>query len=356
MRLNVTHNYCIHFHLTLPFMKRWFFKKYLYSFISNDKIIIGGNKGYAFFQNTKEITQLFELLKTTGVLEFSEMINSKIFKQLMQREFLTTKIEEGGASMIRTLLFMNTLDICSDEYKSILEKQILILGAGTGSIVAFMLCQLGFKKIAIVDYDVVEDSDLYKNSIYRIEDIGSKKVVAVKNILKHNFDISINAYDVNLRNEAELIDIIDNIKPSLLISAIDPDPYYRFIINKILFAKSIVGIFASYSYSHISVGPTIEPGRTNCYESLYEIYKVNSDGVYDLKSMKKAEGSFFLHPSINFGINMTASIIIKETIFILLKKLDYVLSYGAIVRINTLDMSGDITPIECNSDCKICKI
>lgn len=80
---------------------------------------------------------------------------------------------------------------------SFANKSILIVGiGGVGGYALECLVRSGFKDITIVDNDVVDISNLNRQIISKIDNIGMKKVDAAKNrALEINKDIEINSID-----------------------------------------------------------------------------------------------------------------------------------------------------------------
>lgn len=72
-------------------------------------------------------------------------------------------------------------------------KPITVLGAGSvGSWMAQMLAKLGLKNITVYDADAVESHNI-PSSAYGISDLGTLKVVALKEIILRQSGIEINA-------------------------------------------------------------------------------------------------------------------------------------------------------------------
>lgn len=123
------------------------------------------------------------------------------------------------------------------------NSSIGIAGAGgLGSNIAISLARLGVGKLIIVDYDVVEPSNLNRQQYY-VRDIGQYKVVALKNQLKeinpfieveekvekldknniikifNDVDIIVEAFD-NPDSKAELSNtVLSHMKEKVLIAA-----------------------------------------------------------------------------------------------------------------------------------------
>ena len=112
--------------------------------------------------------------------------------------------------------------------KKIDVSSVLIIGAGgLGTVVATYLGSMGVGKIGIVDYDVVEKTNLHRQYLYNQDDVGKEKsdILAFK-INKQNPNIIVKSYNIELikDNIEEVIskysiicDCTDNLKTRLLI-------------------------------------------------------------------------------------------------------------------------------------------
>lgn len=120
-----------------------------------------------------------------------------------------------------------------DEKKQLklLKSKVLIAGAGgLGSSAILYLAAAGIGTIGVIDFDVVNLSDLNRQIIHNYGDINSKKVdSAFRRIKALNKDIKVNRYDFkinssNIANILDLYDIVvecsDNLSTKLLINDI----------------------------------------------------------------------------------------------------------------------------------------
>src|SRR4051794_576917 len=75
------------------------------------------------------------------------------------------------------------------------DASVLVIGAGgLGSAVLQYLCAAGVGRLVIVDHDRVEESNLHRQPIYRMTDIGSLKDEAARAALEAtNPDVHIEA-------------------------------------------------------------------------------------------------------------------------------------------------------------------
>lgn len=83
----------------------------------------------------------------------------------------------------------------------------------------------------------------------------------------------------------------------------------------------------AYSYEKIIIGPLFVPKYTESDIILEKELKKYGDH-YSFRNHFKLFDDFTIHPSISFNINILASLILKEVIFFLMNRLDYVLSYN----------------------------
>ncbi len=87
--------------------------------------------------------------------------------------------------------------------RKIFESKVLIVGAGgLGSPVALYLALAGVGTIGIVDFDVVDLSNLQRQILHQNDDIGKPKVVSARETLNaYNPDIKVVTHEVPLHSE-----------------------------------------------------------------------------------------------------------------------------------------------------------
>ena len=113
--------------------------------------------------------------------------------------------------------------------KRIIQSKVLIIGmGGLGCPVAEFLTRAGVGSLGIVDFDVVDLSNIHRQSLYDSDDLKKSKVVAARKKLKKiNSDTKINCYKIrlnknNYKNIIKKYDYIvdgsDNFKTKFLIN------------------------------------------------------------------------------------------------------------------------------------------
>lgn len=147
------------------------------------------------------------------------------------------------------------------------------LGGG-GSNILTMLAGLGPKKIIIADYDVVEESNLGRQLLYKEADVGTAKVeVAAKAISEINKDIIIEAHDKKIEKPDDVLEIIDGV--DLVICAIDEPPFIaQRIVNEAIIKANVPCVFGASQVSRGRVF-TVKPGETGCFDCLNLHYSMH---------------------------------------------------------------------------------
>ncbi len=115
------------------------------------------------------------------------------------------------------------------------KLQIAVVGiaglGGLGSAVAIALARVGIGKLVLVDFDMVEPSNLNRQQ-YFIHQIGLPKVVAIKeNLANINPYVKLETYHVYM-DEKNIADIFKEV--SVLVEAVDLPEIKSIIINVFL--------------------------------------------------------------------------------------------------------------------------
>ncbi len=149
--------------------------------------------------------------------------------------------------------------------RKIIEASVLIIGAGgLGSPVALYLALAGVGKIGIVDFDVVDRSNLQRQILHQTADIGKAKVQSAKETLRaHNPNINVVTHEMPITsdNAFEIIsqyDIVVNGADNFATRYLVNDASY--LLKKPLVDGSIL-MFDGQATTYI-------PGK-GCYRCLY---------------------------------------------------------------------------------------
>ncbi len=147
------------------------------------------------------------------------------------------------------------------------DRRILIIGAGgLGAPAAWALARAGTARITILDPDPVDLSNLARQVIYRMEDIGVPKVEAAARRLGIAFphiEIDPRAIAFDANNGAAFAAAHD-----FIIDATD-DPSVKFLINDIACAADRPFVYGGV-LGMTGQAMTVLPGRSACLRCLFE--------------------------------------------------------------------------------------
>ena len=138
-------------------------------------------------------------------------------------------------------------DLLERNVKGISEKlkkaKVCILGlGGLGSNVATLLARSGIGYLKLVDFDIVEASNLNRQQ-YRISHIGMKKTEAIKTIMKEiNPFVEIDTLDIKVDRE-NILSVVEDIE--IVVEAFDRAETKAMAIEELLTNKNKIVISAS---------------------------------------------------------------------------------------------------------------
>lgn len=123
------------------------------------------------------------------------------------------------------------------------KARVLVVGAGgLGSPVLLYLAAAGVGHIGIVDFDIVEESNLQRQVLYTLDDIGLPKAVTAKQrLLALNPHLNIQVFPVALQRENAL-EIIS--KYDIIADGTDNFPT-RYLVNDACVLAGKINVYAS---------------------------------------------------------------------------------------------------------------
>ena len=157
-------------------------------------------------------------------------------------------------------------DIGIEGQEKILSSHVVVIGAGgLGSAAAPYLAAAGVGKITLIDHDVVDLTNLQRQVLYKVEDIGNPKaLVATKRLLAMNDSIEVEAILHRLKKENALqyiqqydivVDCTDNFTTRYLINDICVKLNKPFVYGAIHQFEGQVSVF-NYTDASGQQGPT----------------------------------------------------------------------------------------------------
>lgn len=227
------------------------------------------------------------------------------------RQTLFKKIGESGQKVIR-------------------QKKVAIVGlGGLGTNSANLLARAGIGELILVDRDVVELSNLQRQTLFTQDDIGKPKALQVEKHLKEiNPDVKTIVYSIDLKK-----DNVEKIKVDLILDCTD-NLEARYLINEFCSKEKIPWVHATCVKDLGEVFNVI-PGKV-CYRCVYpganSIESCNTVGI------------------LNTVVAMTSAIQVNEALKILLNK-DYCKD---LIRINIWKPEIKLIKVKKNPNCSVC--
>lgn len=194
-------------------------------------------------------------------------------------------------------------EIGASGQRKLKDARVCLVGVGgLGCTIAVQLASMGVGHIRLVDRDVVEVSNLQRQHLYSMDDIGYPKVeVAAGRLSRMNPFIEVEPVPMSVtpRNAEGIVDGMDVVVDGL--DRMAP----RYSLNRACVKLGIPLVHGAV-ITHIGNATTIIPGETACLECF--------QGNIDDEALPTCEVAG-IHPSI---IKIVASIQISEAIRLLL--------------------------------------
>jgi len=219
------------------------------------------------------------------------------------------------------------------------NAKVCVVGVGgLGNPVTIRLVAMGVGKLRIVDRDVIELSNLHRQTMFDDSDVGQVKVeVAAKKLQKLNPDVTVEALPVSV-NDYTALDVVDGC--DVVIDALD-SVNARYSLNKACVEKNIPFVTGAAVATQGQVF-TILPKKSACYFCRFP-------GTLDEDSMPTCsiEG---VHPSI---LSIVGGIEVAEAVRIIVGKKPILLDHQLSIDLDNLTFEHTAT-LPRQEDCPVC--
>lgn len=160
--------------------------------------------------------------------------------------------------------------------KNIITSKVLIIGLGAlGSVSSHYLTMMGVGQIGLADYDTVEISNLQRQFLYNIADIGKKKATVAKEKLSLlNSNISFVSYLEKITNN-NLKKIIKDY--DLIIDGTDSTSF-KFNLNDICLEERKNFIFSGI-IQYKGQFLFIIPNKTPCLRCIFPYFEKDNENI-----------------------------------------------------------------------------
>jgi len=232
-------------------------------------------------------------------------------------------------------IILNSIDI--EGQNKLFNSKVALVGlGGLGSPVALMLTGMGIGYLKIVDRDLVSLSDLNRQFLYKMKDIGKFKVEAALERLKEfNPDVKIEAFPVSITE----YNVEEIVKDCDIVLDCTDSIFARYLLNRACLKHSIPYLYGA-AIENQGMLFTVIPGKTACLECLFP----------DLKDEELPKCAVVgVNPPV---LSLVASIQVSEAIRILTGKSPILINRLLLVDIQNL--SFDFLEVKRNEECKAC--
>ena len=232
------------------------------------------------------------------------------------------------------------------------DARIAVLGVGgLGGGSALSLACMGVGEMLLVDFDLVELSNLNRQVLYGESDVGRPKVVAAAERLQaFSSRLQLTSLEKRLGSEEEIAELIDGY--DFVIDAVDW-PLYKIErwVNSACFRTGTPYIAMSHFPPAARVGPLYVPGETGCFlcqEAAYrEAYPLFDAAIDQLRG--KDSPAATLGP----GAGLVGNLVALEILHYLTGlATPATLGMAVTVDLRTLEVEREAVPRD--PECRVC--
>ena len=215
------------------------------------------NNSYEF--NTQQEQVLRCMLEGRGFLksELVELFGDTDVDNFIRHQVFISNKQDIGEMMSRTEAFFQFNHIVSG-YERLQKKKVLVLGCGgIGTHVAWNLATMGVGALFLLDYDIVELSNLNRQLLFDTNDIGKSKTSVLKKKLSAIAPTcEIHAIHIRITSESELESICQDCKCDLVIKSADTPEFLPLWIDHVCKRMKIDYISGTLTGTYFVIGPT----------------------------------------------------------------------------------------------------
>jgi len=217
------------------------------------------------------------------------------------------------------------------------QAKVCVVGVGgLGNPIAIRLAAMGVGKIRIVDRDVIELSNLHRQTMFNEDDVGQVKVeTAAKKLRKLNADIIIEELPVSV-NDYTALDVVDGC--DVVIDALD-SVNARYSLNKACIQKKIPFVTGA-AVGVTGQSFTILPNESACYHCLFPALDEDSMPTCSIEGV---------HPSI---LSIIGGIEVSEAVKIITGKQPS--HKDRVLHVDLENLIFNFTKVSRVEECSVC--
>ncbi len=228
-------------------------------------------------------------------------------------------------------------DFSEEDMETVMNTTVAMLGAGgLGSPVLRLLTAIGFGRIRIVDRDIVELSNIQRQTVFNVQDIGKPKAeAAADNLELMNPEVQFDPICVSI-DEENAIDVLKQV--DIIVDGLDSFKARR-AVNKASLALKIPYVFAGAVEYYANL-TTFVPGKTGCLHCVMGDAQDNPENTCANVGVSPMLLSFAASVEVNEALKLALN-----------REPDLV---NRLMTIDTSNLSFDFFDIGKASDCVVC--
>jgi len=217
------------------------------------------------------------------------------------------------------------------------QAKVCVVGVGgLGNPIVTRLATMGVGNIRIVDRDVIELSNLHRQTMFNEDDVGQVKVeTAAKKLRKLNPDIVIEELPVSI-NDYTAIDVVDGC--DVVVDALDSVDA-RYALNKACIEKKIPFVTGA-AVGVTGQSFTILPSESACYHCLFPALDEDSMPTCSIEGV---------HPSI---LSIIGGIEVSEAVKIITGKEPSL--KDRVLHVDLENLIFNFTKVSRVEECSVC--
>ncbi|SHH74137.1 ThiF family adenylyltransferase [Clostridium grantii] len=301
---------------------------------------------FHFIEKQKEIIKKLIAGESFSKEELIEYLGEDTVNYFIKNKIILNHTQDTQSICSRTNAYFN-MHLNSRALNKLKKSTVLLLGCGgIGTHVAWNLTTIGIGKIVLLDFDKIELSNLNRQLLFDVNDVGKSKVEVLKNKLRNiNPMIEIETINTKITSEKVLKDIFLKYPSDLIIKTLDSPTEFPMWIDSLCSKLKINYIAGITSGMFSLIGPTYIAGFSHGYSDFFD-------------SIKQYEIVSGIAPSISIQQSYCGSEISNEALKLLtmmdLRTLKYInkIHYIDIIRNVEMDMIPKDAFIEADIDYK----
>ena len=217
------------------------------------------------------------------------------------------------------------------------QSKVCVVGVGgLGNPIVTRLAAMGVGKIRIVDRDVIELSNLHRQTMFNEDDVGQVKVeTAAKKLRKLNPDIIIEEMPVSI-NDYTALEVVDGC--DVVIDALD-SVNARYSLNKACIEKKIPFVTGA-AVGVTGQSFTILPNQSACYHCLFPALDEDSMPTCSIEGV---------HPSI---LSIIGGIEVSEAVKVITGKEPSL--KDKVLHVDLENLVFNFTKVSRVQECSVC--